>query len=234
MIEGSPSADGRSDHRRCAFLGSLWEFCVARRGRARHPRAATENRACQRFVGAPLAVVPGCRDVEIAAVVAAKRHRGRIRRRQLDHAVEGAVGAVAVDRPRSSQGDPQHALIVDGHAVRPELFPAEIEEPPATGKGTRRNVQVEGVDYAQGRVGEVEPPARLIEGGPVGDRQPVDHTGHPAAVDAVQSRVARPLVEGHRADPDPSPAVDLDVVGAVLGPVALDRNPQIQCACAAV
>ena len=32
---------------------------------------------------------------------------------------------------------------------------------------------------------------RLIEGGPVGDRQPVDHTGHPSAVDAVQRRVAR-------------------------------------------
>ena len=97
------------------------EFCVARRGRSRHSGAATENRARQRFVGATLAVVPGRRDVEIAAVVAAKRHRGRIRRRQLDHAVEGAVGVVAVHGPRSSQGDPQHALVVDGHAVRPEL-----------------------------------------------------------------------------------------------------------------
>ena len=52
-----------------------------------------------------------------------------------------AVGAVAVDRPGSSQGDPQHAFTVDGHAVWPELLAAEIEEPPAAADGARRGVR---------------------------------------------------------------------------------------------
>ena len=71
-----------------------------------------------------------------------------------------------------------------------------------------------------------------VERGAVGDRQALDHTGHPATVDPVQRGVPRPLVVGHRADPGPSAIVDLDVVGAILGPVLLDRNAEVQpCPC---
>ena len=46
-----------------------------------------------------LEVEPRGRDVEVAAVAATEGHRGGVRRRQLDDAVERAVGPVAVDGP---------------------------------------------------------------------------------------------------------------------------------------
>ena len=234
QIAGRSEQDHALDHGVTPFSARPGSSVHRGDGLAGHSGAAAEDRARQRLVGAVLGVDQRRRDVEVAAVVAAEGHRGGVRRRQLDDAVERAIGAVAVDRTGTAHGDPEHAVIVDGLAVRPELLAAEIEEPPPSADGTRHRLEVEDIDDAERSVSEVEPPLRLIERGPVGDRQAVDHTGHPVAVDAVQGRIARPLVVGHGAHPDPSAAVDLRIVGAVLGLVLLDRNPQVQGAAAAV
>ena len=201
-----------------------------------HPGAAAEDHPGQRLGGAGvcLEVGPGGGDVQVAAVGAAEGDRGWVARGYLDHAVEGSIGAVAVDGPGSSQRDPQHALIVDSHAVRPDLRLAEVDETPAAGQGACCGGQVEDVDNEGGCVREVEASPRLVQRGPVADRQAPGHAGHLAAVDPVQGGVARPLVIGHRPNPGPAPAIGLDVVRPVLSSVLLDRDAKVHRAGVAV
>ena len=137
--------------------------CPVTPGRARKIEPA---RGCaERPLG--VEVEPRRRDVEIAAVGTTEGHRRRVGRRDLDDPVEPAVGAVAVHRPGPPQRHPQHAVVVDGHAVGPDLVIGEVEQPPATGEAARLRVQVEDVDDAERGVGEIEPPRDSSKAGPL-------------------------------------------------------------------
>ena len=175
-------------------------------------------------------VEPGRRDVQVTATGAAEGEGRRVAGREGHNAVEDAVRPVPVHGSGPPAGNPQHPLVVDGHPVRPPAEVREVDEGSPMAEPAGHEVELEQVHTASRCVGQVHPPPGLVQGRAVGDRQPVDDSGHPGAVQTVQAGHPWRFVVRHGAEPAPTKGVRLDVVRPIPREVLFDRHHQFGCA----
>ena len=169
-----------------------------------------------RQLGVAQALAPG-RHVQVPQAGAAETAAGHLGDRQVDVAQQVALRRVA-SRPQppcsATQTQPSASTVMPSG---PRALHVHGRQRAATLDRPGRRVEVEDVDTPRGRVDEVEAvagraPAEPVGDGRAGDR-PRDRQVRP---DTVERPRRRPLVERHRARPEPA----LRVAGAVVEPVA--------------
>jgi hypothetical protein len=162
-------------------------------------------------------------DVELVQVFPAKGARGDVGGGQIDRLQKPAFHWVPAGHLATlPQGDPEHALAVDRHAIRVAHPGRNADRDAAIGDLARFQVIIEAVDVARGGVDIVHRPVIQAPHDAVRDRDPLQHLVHAKiGVQAPQVADVACPVQGQGARPEPARRVALAVVKAVPGQITL-------------
>ncbi len=160
-----------------------------------------------------------------------------MRHRKRHHALQRPVRSVAAQGRPAPEGQPYEARRIDGQPVRHSRVGGHGRERPAVRDRSRVQVEVEDVDAAGRAVDVVHAAAVQAPVQAVRDRHAGQHGVHgEVGVEAIERARAWPLIQRHRARPEPAGAVAGAPAGAVagaivhpvLGPVRLHRGLHLE------